>query len=477
MRVIIVGGGVAGSEAGTYLGQRAGRPLEIIEIECEPSRRFGGWGFQRFPVRETTNLATRKMYLGADPDEIFRWTRDPEARARWPAEVQDAPLHPDRPLPRCLMQEYVRWRRSQVDNPRVRFRSITGEAMRVQLEGDARVSVTLKTGARLEGERLIMASGSIAVKIPDYLQPLREHPRVIIDPLTAEGDARRGALRPGARVLILGTGLTGEEQANVLLRRGHTALTILSRHGYRHYAYPREQHNAPLELDEPPSFLAAETPEEFNQSLGEFYGRYLDAGHSPEDILAAVRPFWDELRAELGGCYKAAERLHRFRRSLAVNSIGAPATVAENVRDAEARGDVQVVRGTVERVTDRGDVFVVQLRERDASAPRELEFDHIINAVGRTIIRHPIWDQLLADGLARKHAGIGIRVSELGQMIDARGGASDRVWVVGMARAGDHALRHGYLGNTAFNVPQVRSHLYKTIDAMLERMDAGPAPA
>ena len=57
MKIVIVGSGVAGSEVGTYLGQRARKPLEIVEIECEPTRRFGGWGFQRFPGTETTNLA------------------------------------------------------------------------------------------------------------------------------------------------------------------------------------------------------------------------------------------------------------------------------------------------------------------------------------------------------------------------------------------------------------------------------------
>ena len=57
MRIVIVGSGIAGSEAGTYLGYRAKQPLEVIEIECEPNRRFGGWGFQRFPITQTTNLA------------------------------------------------------------------------------------------------------------------------------------------------------------------------------------------------------------------------------------------------------------------------------------------------------------------------------------------------------------------------------------------------------------------------------------
>ena len=33
-KIIIVGGGVAGSEAGTYLGHQAKHPLDIIEIDA-----------------------------------------------------------------------------------------------------------------------------------------------------------------------------------------------------------------------------------------------------------------------------------------------------------------------------------------------------------------------------------------------------------------------------------------------------------
>ncbi len=478
MRVVIVGSGVAGSEAGTWLGHRARQPLEIVEIECEPMRRFGGWGFQSFPSTEKTNLALRKMSLGRDPDEIFRWIDDPEQRETWPKELQELSFHADRPIPRVLIQLYVKWRRSQVRNDLVTYRRVTGEAMRVLLEsGPHPISVTLDNQERILADRLIMASGSIAVKIPESLKDLGHHERIIIDPLTLEGHERRKEIPAGARVLILGTGLTGEEQANVLLSLGHTNLTILSRNGFRHYAYGQDQKNAPLTFDEAPDFLHAETPEEFNHKLSDFYSFFLEKGHSPEDILAALRPFWDDMRAELGGCYKAADRLRRFRRTLAVNSIGASFEVAQNLKEAEALGHLRTMCGVVESIVEREGAFEVRIHKdgEDEDAPMVALFDHIINAVGRNIIRHPIWEHLLADGIAKKHAGIGIRVSQYGQMMDAQGAASDTMWVVGMARAGDHALRHGYLGNTAFNVPQVRSHVYDTVDAMLEGLSKHPS--
>lgn len=472
MRIVIIGSGIAGSEAGTYLGYRARRPLEVIEIECEPARRFGGWGFQRFPLTQTTNLATRKMYLGEDPQEIFRWLEDPDQRAQWPDELQASSIHPDRPLPRALIQRYVMWRREQVDNDLVTYHSITGEAMRVHVEGD-RISVELRTGARIEADRLVMASGSIAVKIPAYLLALQDHDRVIIDPLTIEGHERREEIPTDARVLILGTGLTGEEQVNILYARGCNRLTMLSRQGHRHYTYRQDQNNIPLVLDEPPDFLRAETPEEFDDSLIDFYDHFLQRGHSQEDILAALRPHWDQMRAELGGCYSAADKLRRFRRSLAVNSIGSSFEVTQNLERAEEEGALTGMHGYIRSVTEEDGEFVVRHASApDASEVEEARFDYIINAIGRNIIRHPIWETLLEEGIASKHAGIGVRVSHAGQLVDSEDNASDLIWVVGMARAGDHALRHGFLGNTAFNLPQVRSHLYETIDAMLD----GPKP-
>jgi len=467
--VIIVGGGVAGSEVGTYLGHTSTIPLQIVEIEREPARKFGGWGFQSFPDSETTNLAMRKMYLGEDPEEIYRWASEFVATHR--EEFGEITLHRDRPFPRVLMREYVKWRRSNVKNDLVNYDSVVGEAMRVTVGEDSSVSVELADGRVLKGDKVVMASGSISVKVPDYLTPLAEHPNVIIDPLLKSGHERRAQIPCEARVLVLGTGLTGEEQVNVLLKSGHKNLTLLSRGGLRHYGYPQEQVNVPLVLNSPPDFLNAETPEEFNERLTDFYAQYLSAGHSHEDILAAVRPYWDRIRADLGGCVQAAQRLHEFRRTLAVNSIGTSWEVHRNLETARERGELTIQHGYISRIDEGQDGFTVHYSEsKDAPSTHSETYDYIINAVGRNIIRHPIWDHLFEDGLAKKHAGIGVQVTESGQMINSAGVPSEQIWVVGMPRAGDHALRRGYLGNTAFNVPQVRAHVYNTMGAMLDGM-------
>lgn len=461
--VIIVGGGVAGAEAGTYLGQNSQSPLKIIEVECEPQRKFGGWGFQSFPLTETTNLAMRKMYLGDDPDDIFKWASECET---------DFEFHPDRPFPRSLMQEYVRWRRSKVQNPLVTYQTVTDEAMRVtmrivgvdSMKAAYDVAVELKSGEVISANRLVMASGSISVKIPEYLKPVIDEAGVIVDPLSLEGHNLRSEIPTDASVLVLGTGLTGEEQVSVLLKSNHTDLTLFSRGGQRHFCYPKEQTNLPLVLEGPPDFLTAETPEEFDTQLTEFFGQYLCQGHSPEDIFAALRPFWEQVRASLGGCLKAADRLRMFKRSLAVNSIGVPWETSESLRQAEESGMVSVIQGAIHGVRKVEEQLEVEFDEETRM------YDYIINAVGRNIIRHPIWDKLLEDGIAKKHAGIGVMVGKTGRMFDANEQESNHIWVAGMARAGDHTLRHGFLGNTAFNVPQVRSHIYTTMQDLLSTL-------
>lgn len=180
--VVIIGCGVAGSEAGTFLGQKSKTPLEIIEIESEPQRRFGGWGFQKFPG-ESTNLAMRKMYLGENPKDIYEWA----------STVKDFDFHPDETFPRALMQEYVRWRRSKTNNDLVSYHTITGEAVKVSLIGEA-IYVEMQDGSVIKGDYLVMASGSISVKVPQYLDPVLNDDKLIIDPLTLEGHERKSLL-------------------------------------------------------------------------------------------------------------------------------------------------------------------------------------------------------------------------------------------------------------------------------------------
>ncbi len=476
-KIIIVGGGVAGSEMGTLLGQRAKEPVEIIEIECDSERKFGGWGFQSFPESERTNLALRKMYLNEeDQTEILKWASDPANRENWPERYKDIKLDPNKIFPRVLVREYVKWRRSQVENDNVQYTHVTAEAMHVDIDKEKNeVYVTLDNGDVITGDRLVMASGSIAVKIPRYLQDVVGHDHVIPDPLTRAGDEARANIPLGSKVLILGTGLTGEEQVNVLSRLGHTDLTLLSREGKQHYSYPELQINKPLSLEERPNFLVAETPEEFQTGLKEFYTHYLNQGHSSEDILAAIRPHWEGIRAELGGCVKAVERLNQFKRDLAVNSIGTSFEVAAGTQAAVDNGHLLLKKGYIRNIAENDGKLLVDISEDGEAAPETIAFDYIINAIGRTIIRHPIWEDLLKDGHANKHASIGVQVSEHGQMMDAKGEYSDLVYVVGMARAGDHTFRHGFLGNTAFNVPQVRAHCGKTANAILQGLSAPAA--
>lgn len=469
-RLLIIGGGVAGKEVGTYLGHNAHEPIEIIEIEREAQRAFGGYAFQGFPASESTNLAMRKMYLGDDPSEILRWLRDPACRAEWPIEHQSRELDPDQPFPRVLMKHYVEWRRRQVRNPYASYQSLTGEAVRVSMTGTGGIRVHLEDGRSIEGDRLVLATGSPSVKVPAYLAPVAHHPRVIVDPLIRDGHERRAQIPHTARVLVLGTGLTGDEQAKILLELGLTDITMISREGRRHYTYPKQQHNKMLKLSVCPTLpWDAPTAEAFNASLEAFYAPYLNEGYSPEDILEAIRPWWGEIRERLGGSAQVAELLFRFKRPLATHSIGTSWEVGEVVRAAEARGELRVIGASIREVVEEGQALRVYYTPmNEGGAETSERFDYIINAVGRNIIQHRVWENLLKDGYAIKHAGIGVQVDERGALVDVSGYASPAIFAVGMARSGDHALRRGYLGNTAFNVPQVRSHCYETARAVLE---------
>lgn len=471
-QVIIIGGGVAGTEAGTYIGQKADEPIEVIEIEADENRRFGGWGFQSFPASENTNLAMCKMYLGDNPNEILDWAADTSSRGSWPEKFKNIELSPNRTFPRALMKAYVKWRRDNISNDHVTYRHINGEAMHVIPKDNGRVEVRLESGRAVEGDQLIIASGSISVKVPDYLHSVTAHPHVIVDPLTQDGDARRANIPANAKILVLGTGLTGEEQANILLQSGHKDITVVSRGGLRHYPYPEEQISKPLQIEKPDFIVSPPaTTEEFIEKVTAFFLQHFQEGYSPEDIHTALRPYWEETRAILGRCERAAEILYKYRRPIAVFSIGSGNDVVERLDQAEKEGTLKVAQGYIQSITDnRGKLDVSFSDVKDGPVSEVKQYDYIINAVGRNILQHSMWDNLLKDGLATKHAGIGVMVHEDGRMRKADSTYSENIWVMGMPRAGDHTLRHGYLGNFAFNVPQVREHCYKTVDALLEKL-------
>ena len=460
--IIVIGGGLAGSEAGTFLGQNAKSELSIIEIEVEPTRKFGGWGFQAFPDTETTNLAMRKVYLGEDPEDIFTWAR----------EIKELNFNPDKPIPRFLMQKYVKWRRDRVSNELVSYESIIGEAVDINMD-HLGVIVTLRDGKVVRGDRVVIASGSISIKIPTFLSHLTEHKNVIIDPLVKDGHERRAKIPQDARVLIVGTGLTGEEQASVLYKSHHTNLTLLSRTGKQHFIYPREQKNQLLTFDAVPKFLDAQTEEEFDKNFNKLINSYTEKGHSPEDIFAAIRASWDQVKQNFGDDNHIMKQLFLFRRTLATNSIGISWKVAKALDALTKAGALAVSQGHIQQIIEQQDGSLEVIYRRSSEDQEEVSktYDYIINAIGRNIIRHDLWDNLLKTGLVRKDCGIGVEVNDYGQPINANGHASEHLWLVGMARAGDHMLRHGFLGNTAFNVPQLRAHLYTTMRALLQTLE------
>lgn len=178
------------------------------------------------------------MYLGEDPEEIHYWTKN----------VESLHLNSDQPLPRYLMQKYVEWRRNNVNNILVSYESVIGEAIKVIKNSEHSISVVLANNEIVQGNYLILASGSISVKIPKYLEHLNNHKKVIIDPYIKHDYERILDVPTHAKILVLGTGLTGEEQANILLKTGHTDITLLSRNGKRHFVYPLYQKNQNLIL-------------------------------------------------------------------------------------------------------------------------------------------------------------------------------------------------------------------------------------
>jgi uncharacterized NAD(P)/FAD-binding protein YdhS len=344
----------------------------------------------------------------------------------------------------------------------VEYQSIIDEAIKVDIICDNTINVELKSGNVVNGHRLILASGSVSVKVPDYLRRIQDCDRIIVDPFIKTGYERIKNIPKNSRILVIGTGLTGEEQANILLKSDHNNITLISRNGKRHFMYPLDQKNRHLTLEKIPDCFTAKNSEEFDNKWNQFMTYYLEKGYTHEDIFSAIQKNWTEIKKNI---VDVSEKLFQWRRTLAVNSIGTSYEAAMFNNKAIKEGKLSIKKGHIKNVVQKNDILEVCLEDVNVICLEK--YDYIINAVGRNIIQHPLWTHLLNKGIAQKHKGIGVNVNQYGQLIDSNGKSLDMIYVVGMPRSGDHAITHGYLGNTAFNVPQIRAHLYDTAKHIL----------
>lgn len=479
-RVVIVGGGFTGACAAVALLRHSTRPLAITLVD--PAEQPGrGLAYSATDPDHRLNAPTWSHTLLPDDALHFdRW-----CRAQGLAMADPEALQPDgsayfrrRDLGRYLQQTLAAhahggpgpstivhrrdWARAATPAPAgaaLQASASEGEA------GGAAFTVHTEGGARLPADALLLATGNPVPRLRAPFAPaLAVHPAVIENPL-APGALERVA--PGARVLLVGSGLTAMDVLSTLVRRGHAgSIEVVSRHGLRpRRPGPLPAALAPLvaagpaALDRlpgtvmlerlaapPPAFLAAEAvPATVRAWLRVLRGRVAQvqaeggSWHMPfDDLRDALWQLWPRLPAREQRRFlrqlKPWYDVHRYRSAPPNDVLVDAALAAGRIRWRAAR---------IAAVQPLPAALRVALRApgADTGLAQPQDYDQVINCtgldIGAAIAAQPLLAGLLAAGCLRLDAcGWGLAVDVQARAIDAAGRALGALRVLGPPTVG-----------------------------------------
>ena len=224
--VAILGGGFAGAATAIHLARSVPEPdAEIVVVEPRPELGAGVAYSTEDPAHRVNVPASKMSLFPEDPGHFMGWLAREQVRMSPGTLTLSGQFFPER----RIFGRYVKVQLAPhlaagtISHLRTRAMSVerTGGRLAVQLAGER----------PLAADFVVLAMSHPSPSIPAALLPLRASRRLIVDPYDAP---RVGAIDPGARVLILGTGLGAADVIASLDHRGfHGRITALSRHGLR----------------------------------------------------------------------------------------------------------------------------------------------------------------------------------------------------------------------------------------------------
>lgn len=449
-RVVVVGGGFTGASAALQLWQAQAGPLELTVVE--PQAGLGrGLAYATADPQHRLNAPTFVHTLL--PEDLWHFTRWCEARQ----VLRDDPeaLWPDGGvyLRRARLAEYTADTLAEAAAraaPGRRLRHLADRVCAIDGLPDAPL-VHTAGGVRLAADLVVLATGHPAPRLPAALAALGGDPRAIVDAFTP---GRLAAVPRGARVGVLGSGLSALDALSTLLAQGHAGpITVWSRHGLR--PRPQAPWPAPLQgagaappgterpggtllldrvMGPPPAWLPAEpSVRAWLAALRAEVRRLASDGQPWQAAFDGLRdPLWQLWpRLPLAEQRRALRHLkpwydvHRYR---------VPPQNDALVRAAEAAGRVVFERARV--LGGEPGPAGLHLRLQAPATESMAELDVLVNATGlepaAALVQNPLLVQLLADGrLVRDPPGLGVAVTAGGAACDAGGRPQARLRVIG----------------------------------------------
>lgn len=443
-RVVVVGGGLSAAAFTVQLLRAASTPIEVTIVEPRPDLGRGlAYSAQDPDYRLNAPLDVHWI----DPErplELRHWC---ESQGIFDADPECFTSNGQIFIRRSAIGGYLSDRlATQSSEGRLKgclIRHVRDRAVSAHSEAGA-YDVRTASGATVQGEMLVIATGNPVPSLRPPFHAEQENPNIIANPLDP---GRLDAVPSGARVLVVGSGLTALDIVSTLVRCRHIGeIRVVSRRGYR----PQSQSPETLGLPPKPVQLSTEVPAflegvpatvaAWTRALRKDIRRRAADGLGWHASFDAVRDvvwkLWPQL--ETPEKVRFARRLRVF---YDVHRFRTPPMNEALVEGAERDGLVRYAPATL-RAVDAVDGHVnVELTAGTPPVSHWHTFDVVINCTGLDAVSawrsNPILHSLLEQGSLRLHpTGVGFDVTERCEALDFRGVPQPTLRVIGPPTAG-----------------------------------------
>ena len=452
--VAIVGGGYSGAAAAVQLSRARGLSLAIDIVEPRAELGRGLAYSTPDPDHRLNGPLDNHLVDPSVPDEILRWCaeraifeRDPDVRG------SNGALYLRRGDFGAHVRDVVR------ATPSISHHRVSATGLRRSATGFE----VLAGAVRIAADFVIVATGTGTSSFPGAFSALESHPGLIADPFDR---ARLLGIGSGARVFLVGAGLTALDVVSTLLRAGHRGrITAFSRRGVR----PRPPR------DRLPEGSTSGLMDRIDGPMPAYIGQVLERG-GIVDLSRALRrkieearksgeswqPVFDELRNSVWRFWPQLpiDEKRRFLRHLRTwydaHRFRTPPQNAAMAAEAERAGMLVYPTGRIRSVREVGERIAVSWVDR-AGATVEERFDVVVNCAGLDAscgaTSNPFLTDLLAQGLARiDPTGFGFEVDAQCRPIGRDGAPTPGLRIVGPPSAGSLGDPLG----VPFIAPQIR---------------------
>jgi uncharacterized NAD(P)/FAD-binding protein YdhS len=373
--IVIVGGGFSGATFATLLMRD--RALTACDVTVVEPRVILGAGIAysaEEPAHRVNITAERMAALPDVVSDFDTWIKQSGFLDQDPDAVYpERGIFPARALFGLYVDDLLRQTAAAASH--IGFHHVQTRVEAVT-KGPGRYLLECASGAIIEADILVLATGHPAPRLPRPLSQLADHRALIVNPWVSDSI---DTIKPSDRVLIVGTGLTMGDIVASLRGRGHQApLTAISRHGLT----PRPR-SAALNPIEGLSFIGEKTLSWLLHAIRREAKTAKAEGKSWSDVF-------DILRQQNSAIYTnwSLEEKRRFQRHLRaywdVHRFQAAPQIHDLVTREQAAGSLTVFAAAMTKAEIIDGKVAVTLRRRGHQALETYAFDAIINCTGAT---------------------------------------------------------------------------------------------